>query len=109
MERHKRPRQTISKTVRMETGCGHLYVTVGRDNGNVIEIFAILGKGGSCATSQNEALTRAISLGLKHGIPLKEYAEELEGIKCPYTTWENGEKNASCADAIAKVLKEEAK
>jgi len=73
MEKHKRPKQVQSTTVKMETGCGHLYVTVGRDNVKIIELFATLGKAGSCITAQNEALTRAISLGLKYGIPAERF------------------------------------
>ena len=106
MEKYNRPEQIQSTTVRTETGCGHLYVTVGKDNGRIIELFATLGKAGSCATAHNEALTRAISLGLKYDIPLEEYIKELENIQCPSPTWVDGEQVTSCADAIAKVLKQ---
>ena len=107
MKKHQRPKATQSYTVREPTGCGNLYVTVGKDNEKVIEIFAVLGKGGSCITTHNEALTRAISLGLKYGIPLEEYIEELSGINCPGHVWSEGKQITSCADAIARVLKEE--
>lgn len=70
-------------------------------------MFAALGKAGSCVTAYSEALTRAISLGLKYGVPIEEYVEELKGINCPGHVWSNGEQIMSCADAIAKVLKEE--
>lgn len=105
MEKIKRPKQTTSETHRVETGCGHLYVTVGRDNGNIIELFATLGKAGGCAHAQAEALTRTISLGLKHKVPVEEYIEQLENIKCPNQTWDDKVQIMSCADAIAKVLK----
>jgi len=107
MEKHKRPKQIQSTTVRMETGCGHLYVTVGKDNGKIIELFATLGKAGGCTMAQNEALARAISLGLKYGVPAKEYVNELENVKCPHSSWDNGIQIMSCADAIAKALKRE--
>ena len=105
MDKIKRPKQTVSTTHLIETGCGHFYITIGRDNGNIIEVFATLGKAGGCAHAQAEALTRAISLGLKYKVPVEEYAEELEGIKCPNQTWDDKTQIMSCADAISKVLR----
>jgi hypothetical protein len=48
-------------------------------------------------------------LGLKYGIPIAEYIKEFEGIRCPAMGYEGNEQVLSCADAIAKVLKEEIK
>ena len=76
MKKHERPEVTTSYTVRELTGCGKMYVTIGKDNGQVIEVLAVLGKGGNCAAAQNEAITRAVSLGLKYGVPLKEYMKD---------------------------------
>ena len=106
-EKRTRPRITSSYTVRMQTGCGKLYVTVGRDKENVIEAFAVLGKGGNCAAAQNEAVTRAITLGMKHGIPIEEYIEEFSEINCSCPAWDDGEFISSCAVAIAIVLQGE--
>lgn len=104
MEKRKRPAITEGPTYRKETACGHLYITIGKDNGSILEIFAHLGKAGSCAMSQNEGLTRAISLGLKYGVPVEEYIEQLKGIRCTQPIWESGVQILSCADAIAQVL-----
>jgi len=106
LEKLKRPVEVESRTTLVETGCGHLYVTVGCNSGCPIEVFASLGKAGGCSTCQNEALTRSISLGLKYGIPTKEYVGELEGIRCPSPNmFPKGERTLSCADGIAKVLR----
>ena len=75
------------------------------DNGCIVELFAKLGKAGGCATCQLESLTRAITLGLKYGIPVSEYITELEGLKCPIQDV-TVEGSLSCSDAIARVLKE---
>ncbi len=109
MEKIKRPETTEGNTHRIETGCGHLYVTVSGDNGQVLEIFATLGKAGGCAHCQNEAVTRAISLGLKYGVPLEGYVRQLKDIRCPNPVWDDGRQILSCADAIAKVLELEIK
>ncbi len=103
----KRPKITQGTVTRIETGCGHLYITIGRDNGNIIEVFAQLGKAGGCAKAQGEAITRLLSLELKYGIPIEEMIKELENISCPNHVLDNGEQILSCADAIAKVLKKE--
>jgi len=105
----KRPKITQGTTTRIETGCGHLYVTVGKDNGNIIEVFATLGKSGGCAKAQGEAITRSLSLGLKYGVPIEEYIKEFDNIRCPSIGLDEGEQVVSCADAIAKVLSKEIK
>jgi ribonucleoside-diphosphate reductase alpha chain len=109
MEKIKRPKETQGTTTRVETGCGHLYVTVGKDNGNIIEVFATLGKAGGCAKAQGEAITRALTLGLKYGIPVEEFIKEFDNIRCPSPAISEREQIYSCADAIAKVLKKEVK
>lgn len=103
----KRGKITQGSTTRVETGCGHLYVTVNRDNGNIIEIFATLGKAGGCAKAQGEAITRALTLGLKYGVPAEEIVKQFDNIRCPSPALDDGIQIQSCADAIAKVLKKE--
>jgi len=107
-EKRGRPTTVASVTYKVSVGCGNLYVTLGKDeDGTVIELFARLGKGGTCAICQNEATTRAVSLGLRYGVPPWEYVLQLEGIRCPSASIDEGEKITSCADAIAKVLRKE--
>lgn len=106
MKKISRPKVTKGKTERIDTGCGHLYITTGNTvKGNLIEVFAHLGKAGGCINAQNEAITRCISLGLKYGIPKEEFIEELTQIRCPNPSWENGVQITSCASAIAEILK----
>jgi len=106
--KRKRPKKVQSTTERIECGCGHLYVTIGKDGeGKIVEVFAVLGKAGGCAMAQNEALTRTISLGLKYGIPVREFVDELDNIRCSAFGLESGEPILSCADAIAYVLNRE--
>jgi len=102
-----RPKVLEGKTVRVATGCGNLYVTVNRDGGEVFEVFAALGKAGTCAKVQSEALTRVITLALKFGVPMEEIVEEIENLICPSPVWEGGKRILSCPDAIAKVLRSE--
>jgi ribonucleoside-diphosphate reductase alpha chain len=94
------------ETTEIGTGCGHLYITVNKSGENPIEVFASLGKSGSCSKCQMEALTRCISTGLRYGIPIAEFHKQLQGIACPQPSFNGGKdgKTLSCPDAISKVL-----
>lgn len=105
MGKKARPETLEGTTLKVMTGCGNLYVTVGCNGDEPMEVFAHLGKAGGCSNCQNEALTRSISLGLKYGIPVKEFVEELRDIQCPIPNmWPREERTLSCADGIAKAL-----
>ena len=108
MEKQARPKVLTGKSVKVKTGCGNLYITLNKDGSSLFEVFATLGKAGGCGNCQNEALTRAITLGLRYGIPKEEYIKELEGIKCPNPNmFPIKERTLSCPDALARVIKEE--
>ena len=102
MDKIERPKAVDSITRKVTTGCGSMYVTLGFTEGGMLEVFASLGKSGGCALSQLEGLTRCITLGLRHGIPVYEYVEELKDIKCPSQI----PGCFSCSDGISSVLAE---
>ncbi len=102
----KRPLKTSGKTIRIETGCGHLYVTINEDELGLVELFATMGKAGGCASSQIEAISRLISLSLRSQIDPYSIIKQLKGIRCPNPTIFPSEygKTLSCADGIAKAI-----
>ena len=108
MEKHKRPKVLHGETTKILTGCGNLYITINKDGDKPVEVFATLGMAGGCERCQNEALTRCITMGLKYGVPIDEFQKQLTGIACPKPAFGGGKngKTLSCADAIAKVLKD---
>ena len=110
MTKIKRPKELPGKTREIETGCGSLYITINRLDNKPVEVFIRMGKQGSCIGCHVESLGRVITLGLKYGVPLEEYSHHLENIRCnsPHMYPEE-ERTLSCADAVAKVLKEETK
>ena len=63
-----------------------------------------MGKGGGCAASQTEAVSRLISLALRSGIDREQIIKQIKGVRCPNQAWEKGGRIYSCADAIAKAL-----
>jgi ribonucleoside-diphosphate reductase alpha chain len=99
-----RPSITKGRTIRMQTGCGYLYVTINEDEKGLFEVFAQLGKGGGCAASQTEAISRLVSLALRSGVDIQSVIKQLKDIRCPSPTFVKGGKIFSCPDAIAKAI-----
>ncbi|MCX8123377.1 MAG: vitamin B12-dependent ribonucleotide reductase [Spirochaetes bacterium] len=101
-----RPRKEVTwgKTLKMNTGCGSLYVTINEDEQGLFEVFATMGKAGGCAASQAEAVSRLISLALRSGIEPQQIIKQLKGVRCPNQAWVKGGRIYSCADAIAKAM-----
>jgi ribonucleoside-diphosphate reductase alpha chain len=103
---YKRPKSLPSTTEQRQTGCGNLYITVTRDKDKPIEVFVFLGKSGGCSIAQNEALGKSVSIGLQHGIAVKEFVKLFSGVRCPSPNlYPEEDCNLSCADAIGSVLK----
>jgi ribonucleoside-diphosphate reductase alpha chain len=101
----KRPEVIRGTTRIMQTGCGHLYITINEDqDGNLFELFTHMGKAGGCASSQAEAIGRLVSLAFRSNIETDEIMKQLKGISCHSPTWASGGKISSCSDAISKSI-----
>lgn len=101
-----RPQVLSGKTVRMDTAYGRLYVTMNSDEqGNLQEVFAMLGKTGGLGMSMTEAICRLISHSLRAGVAPRTVIRSLRGITDqPYGFGDN--KVTSVADAIGKAIED---
>jgi len=99
-----RPNITQGMTLRINTGCGRMYVTLNEDEQGLCELFTQLGKSGGCTASQSEAIARLISLALRSGINPEDIVGQLKGIRCPTPNGIGESSILSCADGIAKAI-----
>ena len=78
-----------------------MYITVNSDkNGKMAEVFATLGKSGTCVRHWTELVGRIISLLIKSDTDIKRLSKTLKGIQCQNSS----DVKKSCADAFALAL-----
>ncbi len=101
-----RPKALAGRTVRVETAYGRMYITMNTDEtGNLLEVFAVLGKAGNLGASMTEAITRLISTSLRAGVAPRAIIAELRGITDqPFGFGDN--RVTSVADAIGKTMED---
>jgi ribonucleoside-diphosphate reductase alpha chain len=102
-KKKERPRELEGRTVKINTGCGSMYITINSYEGNIFEVFAHIGKSGGCAIAANDALCMVISASLRNGVPLDEIITKIRGIRCPKPGMDKGP-ILSCPDAIGQAL-----
>lgn len=106
MPKYTRPTVLTGITERISAPEGEVYVTVNEtDQGDPIELFIRVGRAGGAVAAASEALSRVIGVGLRRGVPLHKYREQLEGISHDRSpTNESTDRALSMADAVARVV-----
>lgn len=102
----QRPETTHGVTQRLETGCGHMYVTINTDSQGACEVFIQMGKVGGCASAQLESIARLSSLALRSSIKIEAIIRQLKGIRCQSPMWHKGKMITSCGDAVGQALEQ---
>jgi ribonucleoside-diphosphate reductase alpha chain len=105
--RHKRSRPGVLKgtTRKMNSPLGDVFVTINEDEkNNPFEVFATLGKAGSIAMADTEAIGRLISLALRFGVPVADVHGQLRGISSDRAIGFGANKVLSVPDAIAQAI-----
>jgi len=74
--RHKLPKKRNSHIQEVEIGDRRIFLTIGEyDTGQPGEIFLNVNKEGNVDQSLINCFTRAVSIGLQHGVPLETFVE----------------------------------
>jgi ribonucleoside-diphosphate reductase alpha chain len=103
--KRKRPNVLSGTTRKMNSPLGDVFVTINEDTEHKpFEVFATLGKAGSVATADVEAIGRLISLALRFGIPVSEVYQQLRGISSDRAIGFGQNKVLSVPDAIAQAI-----
>ena len=102
----ERPNVVQGTTQEIETAYGDLFVTINdAEHNGPFEVFARVGKSGGYTQSFTEALGRVSSLALRSGADAEELINQLDDIRSPQISWDNGQQIHSIPDAIAEAMK----
>ncbi len=106
LEPRQLPEIVSGLRIRQTTPFGnmHVKITVDPRNGQELEVFAQLGKGGDVAASDLEAICRMISLWLRSGGSLTEVIKQLKGIGSTLQVPAKGGRIMSLGDGLARAL-----
>jgi ribonucleoside-diphosphate reductase alpha chain len=105
--KRQRPRLLKGSTRRMDSPLGDVYVTINADEtATPFEVFATLGKAGSIAMADTEAIGRLISLALRFGVPINEVHGQLRGISSERAIGFGPNRVLSLPDAIAQAIEQ---
>jgi ribonucleoside-diphosphate reductase alpha chain len=103
--KRKRPDVLRGTTRKMTSPLGDVFVTINEDTENhPFEVFATLGKAGSVAMADVEAIGRLISLSLRFGVPVNDVYQQLRGISSDRAIGFGQNKVLSLPDAIAQAI-----
>jgi len=104
MKKVNRPQVLPSKTYKLNTSCGNLYLRYGYMDEELFEVFATIGKSGGCAYGMLEGISRLLCDIFQLEIPLDDKIhaiKHLQSINCGQK-FKNGDKeHLSCLDLIA--------
>ncbi len=108
MARKVREQVLKSKTLKLKTSCGNLYLRFGYDDkGELFETFATIGKSGNCCYAMLEGISRLICDIFQYeevSLDDKIHAiKHLQSINCGQKFNINEKDHLSCLDLIANM------
>lgn len=92
-----------SRTRRVRTGHGYIYVTLS-GQGASSRLFVHYSGIDPCSKALSEALCLAIVRGLRAGIPLQDYIKDLRGNSCGHPAHDDKRLIVSIPDGISQSL-----
>lgn len=100
----QRPEILDGRTKEIQTPLGKAYVTLNSHDEKPFEVFITLGKAGSSANADAEAIGRLISLSLRSGVALDEVVKTMRGISSDGAVGFGPNKVLSVPDGVAQAL-----
>jgi len=100
----ERPETLPSKTHKIPTGLGNLYITITEHEGRPVEVFAYTGKCGQSIMAKAEVTGRLVSLALRHNIPVELIAKQLVNISGEHPIMYKDTLIKSIPDAVGQLL-----
>jgi len=102
----KRPKNLNGPTTEINTGYGDLLVTINETGqGEPFEVIANIGKSGGYTESFTESTARLISLCLRCGVDPEEIVGQIDGIRSPKISWDEGDQVFSVPDGISLAMR----
>ncbi len=100
----QRPNELPSRTVKVPTGYGNLYITIIELDGKPFKVLCTIGKSGGSIMAKAEVTGRLTSLALRSGVPLRKIIDELIDISGDHQRAWRKTLIKSIPDAVGKVL-----
>lgn len=111
MSEWKRQKEIPSKSTNLKTSCGTLNITFGYENDRLIELWAIVGKSGSCANTLLASFCKVASMLLQSSQPkykiVKKFRKQFVDSNCGMPFSHEGKQYKGCVDYIAQKVVEE--
>lgn len=102
------PGLTVGREVHKKTGCGNIYVTINFKDGKFHNLLIVAEGKNNCSNSMNAALADTLTFAIRRAKEegdLDAIYRNLHGQSCNNCP-ANEEHISSCADAVARVIKE---
>lgn len=100
--KEKRPTRVTGTTYMVGTGCGKLFATLNEHKDEPFEVFLKLGSQGSCVSSFMAAIGTLLSVSLRFGVPMSNFATTLAAASCPA----HKDGAPSCMSALGLLITE---
>lgn len=77
-----RPKALHSITIKLQSNCGPIFITVSYVEKTIFEVFIRFGKAGGCGSAMANAMATLLSYGLRSGLEPGDAVKALSGISC---------------------------
>jgi hypothetical protein len=92
------------KLVKEGTVCGILSAMIYKEDNNILDIATKTNYRNNCNMAFLEAISKSIKIGIKNGVKISEYVNELQHMPCNDSNKFQGDSLESCPNALSIIL-----